>query len=237
MSHPTPTVLVPIDVSSTEAVDTELLEFLSPTRVVLLGWHPVPDQTATSHMQAERGEEAVAVIESIAADLPDEMDVETTVVFTRDREQSIDRIAEKFDCDVLLVPDGAGRMERLFVPIRSDINLPKILPIVSVLLETDEVSCTLFHAATEEKEDPGAGDVLLRGAADSLVELGVDPEQIDTKHVVSENPVDELINTAQNHDVIIIGETEPSLVERILGHVPSRIIDESGRPVLVVRDV
>ena len=237
MSHPTPTVLVPIDVSSTEAVDTELLEFLSPTRVVLLGWHPVPDQTATNQMRAQRGDEAVAVIESIATDLPEEMDVETTVVFTHDRKQTIDRIAEQFGCDVLLVPDGAGHMERVFVPIRSDINLPKILPIASVLMQTDAASCTLFHATPEKREDTEAGDVLLQEAAESLVELGVDPEQINTNHVVSDRPIDKLVNIAQNHDLIIIGETEPSLVERILGDVPTRVIDESGRPVLVVRDV
>lgn len=236
MSHPEPTVLVPVDASSGDAPSPELLEFFSPTRVVLLGWYPVPDQTGTAHMQAERGDEATEFIESIAAELPDEMDLETTVVFTRDRETSIDRVADEFDCDVVLIPEDIDRIERVFVPIRSDVNLAAILPIVSALMQTEGTSCTLFHVAPEDKEDPGAGEVLLHGAADGLIELGVDPEQIDTTHVVSDATVEEITDSAQNHDLIVMGETEPSLVDRILGDVPTKIIDQSNRPVLVVRD-
>lgn len=236
MSQHKPTVLVPIDASSSDAPSPELLNFLSPTRVVLLGWYPVPDQTGSSHMQAEFGDEAVAFIESIAADLPDEMDVETTVVFTRDREQTVDRVADKYDCDVVLIPEEVDRIERVFVPIRSDVNLQRILPIVSVLLETEGTSCTLFHVAPEDKEDPGAGEVLLHGAADELEDLGVDSESISTTHIVSDDTVQKIVDSAQNHDLIVMGETEPSLVERILGDVPTRIIDQSNRPVLVVRD-
>ena len=237
MSRPKPTVLVPVDVSTEESPPPELLEFLSPTRVVLLGWYPVPDQTGSGHMQAERGDEAVDAIESIAADLPDEMDVTTTIVFTRDREQTIDRVADEFACDVVLIPDDITRIERVFVPIRSEINLQRILPTVSVLMESEDVSCTLFHVAPQDKEDPGAGEVFLKGAADELEELGVDPEQITTNHVVSDNTVDEIVNAAQNHDLIVMGETEPSLVDRILGNVPTQIIDQCNRPALVVRDV
>lgn len=237
MSRPTPTVLVPVDASSGDSPSPELFDFLSSTKVVVLGWYPVPDQTGTSHMQAERGDEAVAFVESFAAELPDEMDVETTVVFTRDRETTVDQVSDEYNCDVVLIPEDVGRVERVFVPIRSDVNLPRILPIVSVLIQADGASCTLFHVAPEDEEDPGAGEVLLHGAADSLEELGVDSKRIDTSLVVADDPVDEIVDAAQNHDLIVIGETEPSFVERILGDVPTRIIDESGRPVLVVRDV
>lgn len=237
MDRPKPTVLVPIDVSSGESPSPELLEFLSPTRIVLLGWYPVPDQTGSSHMQAEYGDEAEAFVESIATALPDEMDVESVVVFTRDRETTIDRVADDYDCDVLLIPEAVDRLERVFVPIRSDVNLNRILPAVSALMESEGTSCTLFHVAPEDGEDTTVAEALLRGAADELLDLGVDPDRIETTHVVSDDPADEIIDAAQNHDVIVMGETEPSLVERILGDVPTRIIDESNRPVLVVRDV
>jgi nucleotide-binding universal stress UspA family protein len=237
MSQPTPTVLVPIDASSGDAPTTELLSFLSPTKVVLLGWYPVPDQTGSSHMQAEFGDEAVAFIQSVADDLPDEMDVETTVVFTRDREQTVDRIADEYNCDVVLIPEDVTRIERIFVPIRSDVNLPRILPIVSVLMETEDTSCTLFHVAPEDGEDPGTGEVLLRGAADELQDFGVAPESVTTTHVVSNDTVEEIVDAAQNHDLIVMGETEPSLLDRILGDIPTQIIEHSNRPVLVVRDV
>jgi nucleotide-binding universal stress UspA family protein len=40
-----PSVLVPVDVSTDERPDPQLLELLEPARVVLGGWYPVPDQT------------------------------------------------------------------------------------------------------------------------------------------------------------------------------------------------
>jgi len=237
MSQSTPTVLVPIDVSSDAVPAPALLDFLAPASVVLLGWYPVPHQTGSSHIQAEREDEAVAAIESVAATLPDAMDVATTVVFTRDREQTIDRIADEYGCDVVLLPDDITQVERVFVPIRSDVTLTRILPLVSTLLETNDASCTLFHAAAADAENPEAGEMLLNGASDELGELGVAPEQITTTHVVAEKPTEALIDAAQNHDLIVMGETEPSLIDRILGDIATTLISQSNRLVLVVRNI
>lgn len=237
MTHHKPTVLVPVDASGEERPSSELLHFLSPTKVVVLGWYPVPDQTGTKHMQEERGDEAAEFIEPIVEELTEDgVDAESVVVFTRDREQTVDRIAEEYGSDVVLMQDSIERIERIFVPIRSDINFDRILPLVSVLMENEGTSVTLFHAAPEDQEDPSAGEAFLRGAAEELADLGVDTEDIETTHVVTDNAVDEIVDAAQNHDIIVIGETEPSLVGRILGDVPTKIIKNSSRPVLVVRD-
>jgi nucleotide-binding universal stress UspA family protein len=56
-------------------------------------------------------------------------------------------------------------------------------------------------------------------------------------NLVTDTPVDEIVDAGANHDILVIGESEPSLVESILGDVPSLIIERSNRPVLVVRDV
>jgi nucleotide-binding universal stress UspA family protein len=237
MSQDTPTVLVPINVANDDPPTQELLDFLSPTEVVLLGWYPVPDQTGTEQMKAEREDEAATFIDSIATALPDEMDIETSIVFTHDRETTVDRVADEFDSDVVLIPEATDRIERVFVPIRSDVNLEKILPIVGTIMETDGTSCTFCHVTPEDEEDPSAGEVLLQEVADELADRGVDPEQITTTNIVSDDTVDEIVNAAQNHDIIVMGETKPSLIDRILGDVPTKIIDRSSRPVLVVRDI
>jgi nucleotide-binding universal stress UspA family protein len=69
------------------------------------------------------------------------------------------------------------------------------------------------------------------------VASGVDSERIDTETVESESPVEDIVDAAKNHDVLVVGETEPSLVEQILGDVPTQIIERSERPVLVVRNL
>lgn len=231
-----PTILVPVDVSTEERPPPELLELLDPATVVLVGWYPVPDQTALEQMRDEHEAEAVERIESVAADL-DAADVRTLVVFTRDRAETVDRVADDHDAEAVLVPRDVRTVERVFVPIRGDVNLDAILSFVGALLEESSASVTLFHASPEGQEDPSVGEALLRGAADELEDAGVDADRIATENVTTAAPVDAIVDAGANHDVLVIGESEPSLVESILGDVPSRIIERSTRPVLVVRDV
>lgn len=230
-----PTVLVPVDVSTDEQPDPQLLDLLAPARVVLGGWYPVPDQTSPEQLQAAQEEAAIDRIEAIAAEFQDaDTTVETVVVFTRDRATTVDRLADEYDCGVVLVSRAVQRLERILVPLRATVNLSAILSVVGVLLEDSEVSVTLLHVA-ESDEDSEAGEVMLRGAADHLLDAGVDSDRIETVNRDSDTPVDDIVDAAANHDVLVIGESEPSLIERVIGDVPSQLIDRTDRPVLVVR--
>lgn len=232
------TILIPVDVSTDDRPSGAILELLHPADIVLVGWYPVPDQTAPEQMRDEYEADAIERIEAIADDLPHASGaIETLVVFTRDRADTVDRVADEYDCDAVLVARDVGAVDRVFVPIRGDLNLDAILSFAGVLLEESQAAITLFHASPAGEEDPSAGDLLLQGAEDRLLEAGIDAARIDTVNVSTENPVDEIVAAGEEADVLIIGETEPSLVERILGDVPSRIIERSSRPVLVVRKV
>ena len=230
-----PSVLVPVDVSTDERPDPQLLELLQPARVVLGGWYPVPDQTPPEQLQEAHGEEAIERIEAIAAEFQDaDTAVETVVVFTRDRSTTVDRLADEYDCGVVLVPRAVQRVERILVPIRADVNLSAILSVVGVLLRDSEATVTLLHAA-ESDEDTEAGKILLRGASDELLDAGVDADRIDTVTLESDTPVDDIVDATANHDVLVIGESEPSLIERVIGDVPGQLIKRTDRPVLIVR--
>lgn len=231
-------VLVPVDVSEPVDLDPDLLALLGPARVVLVGWYPVPDQTAPEQLRDEYEAEAVERIETAAEGFAGtDTDVETLVVFTHDRATTVDRVADDYDCAVVVVPDAVRTVERVLVPVRSDVNLDRILSVVGTLLDESESTVTLFHAAPEGEEDPSVGETLLQGATEDLVAAGVDRDRIDTVTVESEAPVGDIVDAGRNHDVVIVGESEPSLVADILGDVPSRVIDRVGRPVLVVRRV
>jgi nucleotide-binding universal stress UspA family protein len=230
-----PSVLVPVDVSTDEQPDPQLLELLKPARVVLGGWYPVPDQTPPEQLQEAHGDEAIERIEAIAAELQDaETAVETVVVFTRDRTTTVDRLADEYDCGVVLLPRAVQRVERILVPIRADVNLSAILSVVGVLLRDSEATVTLLHA-TEPDEDSEAGEVMLRGARDELLDAGVDADRVDRVTFESDTPVDDIVDVTANHDVLVIGESEPSLIERVIGDVPSQLIDRTERPVMIVR--
>lgn len=231
-----PTILVPVDVSDPTGTgpDPALVELLHPLRVVLLGYYPVPDQAVPEQLRDKYEEEATERIEDAAAAFEgDGGDVEAVVVFTRDRATSIDRLVAEYDCDVVLSPGAYEAVEQVLVPLRGDPIIEQIVSFVGALLEASDASVTLFHAL-DPNEDGTESEYMLRGAMDRLTEEGVDRERISWRQETSETPARAILTAGESHDVIVIGESEPSLKDRILGTVPNRIIDRSDTPVLVV---
>lgn len=232
-----PSILVPIDVSEPVSPNPALVELLHPLRVVLLGYYLVPDQAAPEQLQEKYEAEATETIEQIAEEFTDRGgDVEAVVVFTRDRSTSIDRLATERHCDAILSPGEFREIDRILVPLRGNPNLDRIVRVVGEILEGSDAKATLYHAVTPG-EDATESEFILRGAADRLAEDGVDRHRISWEQSETDSPASEIVSLAEEHDIVVIGESEPSLRDHILGDIPNRIINRTGRPVLVVRDM
>lgn len=232
-----PTILVPIDIadSSDSMLNPALVELLHPVRVVLLGYFLVPDQAAPEQLRDQYEAESRERIQRIADAFIDRGgSVESVVVFTRDRATSVDRLATEYDCDAVLLPGAFERVERVLVPLRGDPNLERIVTFVGDLLAESDATVTLYHAVTPD-EDGTQSEFILRGAADRLSDDGLERSRISWQQSETGSPGVEIASLADDHDIVVIGESEPSLRERILGSVPNMIIDRTGRPVLVVR--
>lgn len=61
------TILVPVDVSATEPPDQVILELLRPVNIVVLGYYPVPKQTAPAHLKEDHEAEAAERLENIVS--------------------------------------------------------------------------------------------------------------------------------------------------------------------------
>lgn len=229
-----PKILVPIDVSIPEEFDRDVLKLFGPQPVVLLGYYPVPDQSATDQARSQFGDEATAALDEIADAFPEETDVETVLVFTHDTEKTVERVTTEHDCDAVLTPGDVDDIENVLVPVRGDPNLDNIAAFVGELMRETDATVTLFHVAGDEDEGSTA-EYILRGVADRLVEDGVDADRIERRQTVESSPADEILELAEDHDVLVIGESEPSLRKRILGNVPSNVIGGTQKPVLIVR--
>jgi len=229
-----PKIFVPIDVSIPEEFDRNVLKLFGPQPVLLLGYYPVPDQSATDQARSQFGEEAAAALDEIAEGFSEETEVETVLVFTHDTGKTIERVTMEHDCEAVLTPGDVDDIENVLVPIRGDPNLDNIAAFVGELMRETDATVTLFHAASDEDEG-STGEYILRGVADRLVEDGVDTDRIERRQTVDGSPTDEILELAEEHDVLIIGESEPSLRKRILGNVPSNVIDGTEKPVLIVR--
>ena len=227
-------LLVPVDVSTDEAPDLAVLDHLGATHVVLLGVFLVPDQAEPALIRDEYEAAAAARLDDLAAGHP--ADVETVLVFTHDRGATVDRVAEEHGCDAVLTPGPLDALDRVLVPLRGEVNLERILAVVADLYRACGASVTLFHAAVEDA-DPSHGELLLRGAAERLTEFGVATGRIDRELSAAGDPVAAIVEAGAGFDLVVFGETEPSLRERIMGDALSRMVDGIDRPALVVRRV
>jgi nucleotide-binding universal stress UspA family protein len=226
------TILVPVDVSNDEHPATDLLTVSDAVNLVLLGYYPVPDQAPPAQLKAAHENDAQRRLEELAATL--DREVTQRVVFTHDRDETVDRAAEEYDCDAILLPGSHTATERVFAPLRGDDNLDRIVSLVTDLLRRNEATVTLFHAATADEQAYGRS--LLDDATERLVEAGIDRARIDTRLAATDDPGTAIVETAHEFDLLVVGETEPSLTDRILGRVSTRIADEVDRPAFVVRD-
>ena len=230
------TILVPVDVSVAEPPDQVILKLLRPVNIVVLGYYPVPKQTAPAHLKEDHEAEATERLANIVSTYARaDHDVEDVLVFTKDRRDSLDRIAEQYDCDAVFVPGEAEAIGQILVPLRGDVNLERIISLVGDLGRASDAAVTLFHSVAEGT-DPSQGEFILRGAADRLSEEGVDRDRVDWKLSEGGSPKRDIIDLVADYDLVVLGETEPSLRDRILGAVLTPILDEIEKPAIIVRD-
>lgn len=230
------TILVPVDVSGSKTPAEGILDLLGLVDVVLLGYYPVPDQAAPAQLKHEHESEAARRLEEIADGLAEgDGNVTEVLVFTHDRQETIDRIADEHDCDAVLTAGEADSVERVLVPLRGEANLERILSLVGDLLQFSDASVTLFHSGSDDA-DRRRGKSLLDDATDHLIENGIDRGRIDRRLSEDGEAWVEIVEFGTEFDVLVLGETEPSLRERILGDVPTKIVDKTDKPAFVVRD-
>ncbi|MBX0325959.1 hypothetical protein EGH21_23365 [Halomicroarcula sp. F13] len=227
------TILVPVDVSEAEPPGLDILGDLGAVEVVLLGYFPVPDQAEPALLRDQYGSTAADRLDALAAEHGTSDEV---LVFTHDREATIDRIADEYSCNAVLTGGRATTADRVLVPLRGDVNLDRILGVVADLLLAGHETATLFHSVAEEA-DPSQGELLLMGAVDRLVEYGVDRDRIDWQLAEGSDPQADIVDLGAEYDIVVLGETEPSLREQIIGDVLSEIVDTLEVPALIVRDV
>ncbi|RDZ62140.1 universal stress protein [Haloferax sp. Atlit-12N] len=228
-------VLVPVAVLAGQVIPDQLIRVLSGTTVVLLAYHEIPEQTAPEQAREqfepkarEELDELVSVFEAAGAT------VETRLVFTHDLDQTTERIATEAECDAVLLSNPAPTIDRVIVPIKEAINLDTITKVAAAVGKRGDVELTLFQAVQDDDAVPD-GEALLDEVANDLAVLGVNREHVSRVVVVAQNPLQALIEGAEDHDVVVMGEEKPTLRGRLFGETSDRVAEQTVGPVLVVR--
>ena len=230
-----PTVLVPIRVLEGESIPEGVPDLLANAHVVLLGYHVVPEQTATGQARMQFEDRAIRRLDEFETMLDDAgATVETRLVFTHESQKTLDRMIVEHDCLAVLVPNATGPPEDVLVAIRGTVGVDRLVRVVSGLFADTDVGVTLYHVADEDETDEDAG-TLLDGIVSRMVEAGMDEGAIDVRLGRDEDPLAASVAVADEFDAVVVGESDPSLFTFVFGMGAEQVAEQFLGPVVVVQ--
>lgn len=218
-------ILVPVAVLEGETVSGGLASLLGTVDVTVLGYHLLPEQTPPDQARAQFEERANSALEDISQEFRAAGgDADYRLVFTSDRRQTIDRVADELAVDGYAITGATGEVDTLLVALSGDVDVENILDLVQTVVGDRKIGVTLL--ATGEQAETRLGP-----AADTLREAGIETET----QVAGGRPFDALIQAVPGHDAVVMGERAPSLGSLVFGEAADRVAAASVGPVLVVR--
>ena len=230
-----PSILVPLRVLEGESVPEGVPDLLANGHVILLGYHVIPEQTAPGQARMqfedramERLDEYEAMFEEAGAT------VERRLVFTHDGQKTIDRTTTEHDCLAALVPNATGPVEDVLVAVRGAVGIDRLARVVAGLFGATDASVTLYHVAGPDETDEDV-ETLLDGMVNRLEDLEMDTSRIGTQVERDQDALDAIVDAADAFDVVVMGESDPSLATFVFGMPADLVADRFLGPVLVVQ--
>lgn len=229
-----PTVLLPVRILEGESIPDGIPELLHRSHVVLLGYHVIPEQTATEQAELQFEERALKRLDELTELLEDAgATVDQRLVFTHRAQQTLDRITREQDCDAVIVPNATATVDEVLVPIAGVVGVDRIAAVVAGLFGP-ETEITLFHIPRGDETEEDAR-TFLEGVADRLVDLGVDGDRIAQRIETADDPLDAIIAASAEYDAVVMGESDPSIATFVFGMPADQVAESFLGPVVVVQ--
>ncbi|MCS3614340.1 universal stress protein [Salinibacter ruber] len=238
MSSITPpsSILVDVELPEPESLAPALIDALSPLRVVLLGWFSVPEQTSPAQARDQFGAEAEDTLGAAARQFEEAgAEVTTRLVFTGDELDTISRVSVEESCDAVLIPGPVEQLRRVLVPLRGIQNVREIARFVADLCQDGTARVTLLHILEGDETTAASREDVLEPAAERMRSAGIEAGLLELNSVAAESPADTIVEWAGEHDLVVLGETQPSVREVLFGTMPEQIVEAVNVPIIVVR--
>ncbi len=238
MSSITPpsSILVDVELPEPESLAPALIDALSPLRVVLLGWFSVPEQTSPAQARDQFGAEAEDTLGAAARQFEEAgAEVTTRLVFTGDELDTISRVSVEESCDAVLIPGPVEQLRRVLVPLRGIQNVREIAPFVADLCQDGTARVTLLHILEGDETTAASREDVLEPAAERMRSAGIEAGLLELNSVAADSPADTIVEWAGEHDLVVLGETQPSVREVLFGTMPEQIVEAVNVPIIVVR--
>lgn len=231
----TPSILLPVRVLEGESLPEGVPDLLADAHVVLLGYHVIPDQTATGQARLQFEERANRRLDEFEELLTEAgATVDRRLVFTHDGQQTINRTIYEQDCLAVLAPNATGGVEDILVAVRGTVGTDRLTRTVAGLFGDRDVTVTLYHITSEGESDADA-QTLLDGLIERLVSLGMNEDNVETRVERTDAVLDTIVEAAEDYDAVVMGESDPSLTTFVFGLPADQVADQFFGPVFVVQ--
>jgi len=219
-------VLVPVAILEGGTVSSGLVNLLSTMDVTVLGYHVLPEQTPPDQARAQFENRANDALDDLAEEFRSAGgEAYHRLVFTQNRQRSIDRIADETSARAYAITGTTGPVDNLLVSLAGDTDATQIAEFVVELIGDRPIEVTLFIP------DDFAGGDSLATTTEQLSATGIET----TTRVADGNTFDALVDAVAGHDAVVMGERAPSLSSLLFGEEADRVAAASVGPVLVVR--
>ena len=230
-----PTILVPLAVLEGESIPEGVPELLSGAQVLLLGYHELPEQTAAEQASEQFEPKASDRLEQLAAMLRAAGSrVDTRLVFTHERQQTINRVLVEEDCEAVPIPAAAPPIARALVAVRGPASLDRTVAVLAALFADAGTGITLYHVL-ESAEAAEAVTATFEAYTEALIEAGIDPEAIETRTEEGERRLAAIERVGADYDAIVMGESDPSVATYVFGLPEDQLAEQFLGPVLVIQ--
>mgnify|MGYP002760853945 FL=1 len=229
-------ILVDLELPEPAPLPSALVRVLSSLRVVLLGWFSVPEQTSPAQARGQFGTEAEDMLDAAARRFEEAgAEVTTRLVFTGDELDTISRVSVEESCDAVLIPGPVEQLRRVLVPLRGIQNVREIAPFVADLCQDGTARVTLLHILEGDETTAASREDVLEPAAERMRSAGIEAGLLELNSVAADSPADTIVEWAGEHDLVVLGETQPSVREVLFGTMPEQIVEAVNVPIIVVR--
>ncbi|MCS4097054.1 universal stress protein [Salinibacter ruber] len=229
-------ILVDLELPEPAPLPSALVRVLSSLRVVLLGWFSVPEQTSPAQARDQFGAEAENMLDAAARRFEEAgAEVTTRLVFTGDELDTISRVSVEESCDAVLIPGPVEQLRRVLVPLRGIQNVREIAPFVADLCQDGTARVTLLHVLEGDETTAASREDVLEPAAERMRSAGIGAGLLELNSVAADSPADTIVEWAGEHDLVVLGETQPSVREVLFGTMPEQIVEAVNVPIIVVR--
>lgn len=236
MDHPS--VLVFVKFPDPTFPTPGFLNNLSYPDVELVGSYRLDEDESAEAARAEHHDAFTAELQEQAEQFEQRgIRTETDLVFSADPVEAREKIAERDDVDAILTPGGADTLGTVLIASRHTNNAEaKVSCLLGVIDRDNLLSVDLIHVADpNDPEAESAGERVLNEVSSVLVDEDVPSTAIGQEVRTGEDVAFELSQAARDYDLLVMGETEQDIGDRIFGPVSDYIVSERDVPVLVVR--